>query len=183
MPKSLTSNSFNKLLNALSDDEAEASNLYTNLREMLVRFFRIKGIAEDEEAADETIDRVAEKIDQDAVIEDIKGFAFGVAKFVALEMIRHEQTRIRMADAFYLKDSASNEFNERDSIEHLRRCFNELYPRERALLIKYFEDLPADELHENRLQIAKSESLTLNALRNRISRLRKRLEDCLRGGK
>lgn len=179
MPKSLTSESFKKLLAALSDNEAEAEKKYRNLREMLGRFFRLKGISDGDEAVDETIDRIVKKIEQETLIEDLRNFTFGVAKFVALEMVRRDQARARAADSFHLKNSPPDSFGERDLVEHLRGCFDELYPRERLLLVKYFEDLPPDELHENRIQLAKRESLTLNALRNRISRLRSRLEECL----
>lgn len=183
MPKSLTSESLKKLLAALSSDEVEAVRLYTKLRESLVRFFQIKGVADEDESADETLDRVAEKLEQGAKIEDLRNFAFGVAKYVALEAIRREQTRARSADSFYLKDSATDEFGESDAVETLRECFKGLYERERRLILKYFEDLTADELYENRRKLAESENLSLNALRNRISRLRKRLEDCMRGRK
>lgn len=183
MPKDLTSESLKKLLLALSEDEHEAAHLYTRLRDSLVRFFQIKGITDGDAAADETLDRVAEKINLGSEIEDLKSFAFGVARFVALEVLRRERSRASAADSFYLKDSGTDEFHQTDAVAHLRECFKELYPRERELLVKYFEDLAADELSESRLKLARDEGVSLNALRNRISRLRKRLEDCLRGRK
>jgi DNA-directed RNA polymerase specialized sigma24 family protein len=179
MPKDLTSESFKKLLNAFSVDETEAARLYTNLRDSLIRFFLLKGISEGDEAADETIDRIAEKISQDTEIKDLRKYAFGVARFVCLERVRREQTRARAIDAFYLKDSASKEFGDSDELETFRECFKNLYDHERELLLMYFEDLPAAVLFEKRQNLAKREKIELNALRNRISRLRKRLEDCL----
>jgi DNA-directed RNA polymerase specialized sigma24 family protein len=179
MPNSLTSESLKKLLAALSQDEAEAARLYTNLRTALFRYFEIKGITDETEAADETLDRVAEKITQGATIEDIRNFTFGVAKYVALESVRREQYHARAVDSFYLKNSASDEFGKTDAVEHLRECFNSLYPRERELLLKYFVDMPAEKLFEYRQKLAETEKLDLNALRNRVSRLRRRLEECL----
>lgn len=179
MPKDLTSESLKKLLGALSGDEAEAAQLYTNLRGSLVRFFQLKGISEADKAADETIDRAANKINEGAEIEDLTKFAFGVARFVFLESLRREQSRARAVNEFYLKDSASVEFEESNEIEAFRECFKKLYDHERELLLRYFEDLPADELFARRQQLAERERIEMNTLRNRISRLRKRLEDCI----
>jgi DNA-directed RNA polymerase specialized sigma24 family protein len=179
MPKDLTSGSLKKLLNAFSEDEAEAAHLYADLRDSLNRFFELKGVSDSDKAADETIDRVAEKINEEAKIEDLRKYAFGVARFVFLERLRREQSHVRAMDAFYLKDSESKEFDVSDEVETFRECFSRLYDYERELLLKYFEDLPAAELFENRQKLAKREKIDLNALRNRISRLRKRLEECL----
>ena len=179
MPKSLTSESLKKLLDAFSVDETEASRLYTDLRDSLVRFFQLKGAADADKAADETLDRVADKVNQGAKIEDLRKFAFGVARFVFLENLRREQSAKRAADEFYLKDSASKEFEESDEIEIFRECFKNLYDRDRELLLRYFEDLPSRELFDSRQKLAKREGIEINALRNRISRLRKRLEECL----
>lgn len=179
MPKSLTSESFAKLLKAFSEDEAEASRLYTNLRDSLIRFFQLRGISDPDKAADDTIDRIAEKLDQDTKIEDLRKFAFGVARFIYLEKLRKEQSRLHAIDAFFLKDSESKEFGTSDEIETFRECFKKLYNHERELLLVYFEDLSADKLFEARQKLAARENIELNTLRNRISRLRKRLEDCI----
>lgn len=179
MPKSLTSDSFAKLLKAFSDDEAEASRLYTNLRDSLIRFFQLRGISDPDKAADDTIDRIAEKLGQNTQIEDLRKFAFGVARFIYLEKLRKEQSRLQAVDAFFLRNSGSKEFGASDEIETFRECFKKLYDHERELLLRYFEDLSADELFEVRQKLAASEKIELNTLRNRVSRLRKRLEDCL----
>jgi DNA-directed RNA polymerase specialized sigma24 family protein len=180
MPKDLTSDSFEKLLDAFSADKTEAGLAYTNLREALVRFFELKGVSDPDQAADETLDRIAEKINQNTKIEDLRKFAFGVARFVYLERLRKEQSRLHAVDEFYLKDSGTKEFGVSDEIENFRECFKKLYDHERELLLRYFEDLSADELFEMRRKLADREKIELNTLRNRISRLRKRLEECIR---
>jgi len=183
MPKDLTSESFAKLLRALSADEAEAAQLYTKLHESLVRYFEIKGIAESGKAADLVIDRIPERLNQDTKSEEVTYIAFGVAKFVFLEMFRKEKKQIKTADGFYPSADAGRRFPETDEFEPLRECFKSLYERERELLTKYFTDLSADRLSENRQKLAEREGIALNALRNRVSRLRKRLEDCLKSKK
>ncbi len=175
----LTSESLTKLLSTLSSDETAAAIAYTKLRDALVRYFQIKGILEADEAADETIDRLANKINQNNQIEDLTKYAFGVAKNVFLEKLRLTQIRTRATDGYYLKNVKHQNFGETDHLEPLRKCFKSLYEDEQKLLLSYFEDLPADELFENRRQLAERERVSINVLRNRVSRLRKHLEDCL----
>jgi DNA-directed RNA polymerase specialized sigma24 family protein len=179
MPKPLTSESLKKLLDAFSSDKDEAAVAYTKLRDSLVRYFQLKGISEADEAADETIDRVAEKIKQGINIDNLNGFAFGIAKFIFLEKLRSAQIHSRAVEKFYPKVGVSGNLGEADHLEPLRNCFGSLYADEQKLLLGYFEDLSADELFETRRKLAEREKISLNALRNRVSRLRKYLEDCL----
>jgi len=181
MPRTLTSESFAKLLKTLSSNEAEAAVVYTDLHTSLVRYFQLKGISEPDKAADETIDRVAEKINQENEIKDLIKYTFGVAKFVYLEKLRREKIGLHAADGFYLKTDASKEFGKNDEFEPHRKCFENLYEHEQEFLSAYFEDLPFDQLFENRQKMADRENVSLNALRIRVLRIRKRLEDCLRG--
>lgn len=180
MPKPLTSVSFAKLLKAFSSDETKAALAYTKLRDSLVRYFQIKGISDADEAADATIDRVADKLSQNTNIEDLTKYAFGVAKNVFLERLRSAQIHSRAVDKFYLKTSNFKNLNENHHLEAFRECFKNLYSDEQELLINYFADLPADELFENRQNLADRQRISLNALRIRVTRLRKLLEDCLR---
>jgi DNA-directed RNA polymerase specialized sigma24 family protein len=180
MPKSLTSESLAKLLKTFSLDETEAAFAYTKLHDSLVRYFRLKGIADADEAADATIDRVADKINQNTKIEDLTKYAFGVAKNIFLERLRSAQIRTRANDEFYLKSGAFQNFEEPDRFDSLRQCFGSLYEDEQKLLLSYFADLSGAELFENRQKLAERQKITLNTLRNRVSRLRKLLEDCVR---
>lgn len=181
MPKDLTSVSFAKLLSALSADEAEAARLYTKLHESLVNFFKLKGVSAPDRAADETIDRIPERITPDTKREDIRFIAFSVARFVFLEKLRQEKRRTTADENYYQKKGGTIEdFGEKDAYEPLRECFNSLYPDEKELLVNYFADLAGAELSAHRQKLADREGIDLNALRNRVSRLRRRLDDCVK---
>lgn len=179
MPRDLTSESFAKLLGALSADKAEAAQLYTKLHESLVKYFILKGISAPDKAADETIDRIPERITADTKREDIRFIAFSVAKFVFLEKIRQEKKHVSADEGLPQKQNAINYFGEKDEYGSMRECFNGLYQHERELLVNYFVDLKGEKLSAHRQKLADREGIDLNALRNRVSRLRKRLEDCL----
>lgn len=183
MPKSLTSEALEKLLNAFSDDQTSAATAYAELRDSLVRFFQLRGLSDADEAADETLDRIPERINQNTKNEDVKFIAFSIAKFVFLETIRKEQKQKAAANGYYEKLPVPRLLGETDGFEPLRDCFKSLYDRERALLLEYFADLPPDRLAAHRQRMADREQMDLNALRNRISRLRRRLEDCVGGKK
>lgn len=179
MPKSLTSEALEKLLDAFSDDKSAAAAAYAELRDSLVRFFELKGISDADQAADETLDRVPERINPNTKKKDVKFIAFSIAKFVFLETIRKEQKQKAAANGYYEKRAAPRLPGETDGFEPLLDCFKSLYDRERALLLEYFADLPPDQLAAHRQRMADREQMDLNALRNRISRLRRRLEECL----
>ena len=178
MAKSLTSESLTKLLKAFSRDEVEAAHAYQDLRDSLVRFFRLKGISDCDKAADDTIDRIPERISETTKDEDIKYIAFSIAKFVFLEKVREERKQGAAVDGFYLKNDAPRASGAADEFERLRECFARLYENERELLIRYFADLPPDELAAHRQKLARQAGIDLNSLRNRVSRLRRRLEEC-----
>lgn len=179
MPNPLTSETLAALLNSFSSDEEEAAFAYTKLRGSLVRYFQLKGISEADEAADATIDRVAEKLNQKTEIEDLTKYAFGVAKKVFLERLRASQIESRATARFYEKSAKNDGVVETNYLEPLRKCFDALYDDERKLLLRYFEDLPSDQLFEHRQELAKRQNVSLNVLRNRVSRIRKCLEDCI----
>lgn len=179
MPKTLTSDALEKLLNAFSDDTAAAASAYAELREALLRFFELRGISDPDAAADETLDRIPERINSNTKADDVKFIAFSIAKFVFLETIRKEQKQKAAANGFYENRAAPKLPGETDGFEPLRDCFKSLYERERLLLLEYFADLPPEQLAAHRQRMADREKMDLNALRNRISRLRRRLEDCV----
>src|SRR5687767_13643983 len=103
MPKSLTSETLEKLLDALSADQTAAATAYAELRDSLVRFFELRGVADPYEAADETLDRIPERINPNTKNKDVKFIAFGIAKFVFLETIRKEQKQKAAANGYYEK--------------------------------------------------------------------------------
>ena len=76
-----------RLLARLGPDEDRAGREYERLRRSLIRFFDWRGAWPSDECADETIDRLARKL-QDTVVEDVCGYAHGIARMVLLEWQR-----------------------------------------------------------------------------------------------
>ena len=174
----MTAESLDKLLEVLSHDRNPAA--YSELRDSLVRFFQLKGDDSPDAAADETLDRVAAKLAESITVEDIKKYTFGVARFIYLERLRREQRRRQAVKEYYAKNIERNDGEEKDGFAGLRECFNLLADEDKNLLKTYFADLPPDELTARRQRLIEKENITLNKLRLKIYRLRRRLDDCVR---
>jgi len=180
--KNLTAESYSLLLKAFSSNEVKAAAALSKLRDALVRFFQIKGDADAEESADETLDRVATKLTEAVLIEDLTKYSFGVARLVFLENLRKTQKAKKAFGQYQaetlLRQKAGEEI---DDFAFLRECFAELKDDEKQILQAYFADLPPVELDEKRRKLTASLGVSQNNLRLKIFRLRRRLEDCVRG--
>ncbi len=171
------------LLQTFSSDEEAAAIDFTRLRDSLVRFFQIKGDAAPEESADETLDRVAAKLGEAVQIENLTKYSFGVARLIFLENLRKTQNSKKALDNYRAENKRQNLDDEKDGFSPLRECFAELAEDERKILRAYFADLPRAELDEERQKLTASLGISLNNLRLKIFRLRRRLENCVRGKK
>ena len=179
MAKNLTSESLNLLLAGFSADERQAAVIYTNLRASLVRFFELKGDSEPEAAADETLDRTALKVAADTPIDNITKYSFGVARLIFLERSRLSQKVKKAAEDFYTGKEVSLIDAETDDFRFFRECFDGLPTVERTFLQSYFTDAPYQKIIETRRRLTVEAGVSINQIRVKVSRLRKRLENCV----
>jgi plasmid stabilization system protein ParE len=178
--RALTPEEFARFLEALSMNSEEASRLYTQLHKRLVGFFRLRGVSDPGEAADETLDRAAIKIAYGAPVPDVGRFARGIARYVAKERLRAEQ-RDGAASAEFI-DTLPDALDEQAEAyyELLKTCFEQLGEEERILLAAYCRILRGRERSEHRRRLAEKMKTTVVALRMRVTRLRGILSDCVR---
>src|SRR5688572_12365218 len=85
----LSEESFAKFLARLAPDKELAGAEYEKLRLMLVKLFDWRGAHFPEECADETLNRVARKIDSGEVIRDMLSYCHAIARLVFLETLKH----------------------------------------------------------------------------------------------
>src|SRR5262245_12314754 len=88
--RSATAAGFARLLARLGADEDAAAAEYERLRLTLVKFFDWRGGWPPDECADETLDRLIAKLETDAAIGDVRGYAHGIARLVLLERLRRQ---------------------------------------------------------------------------------------------
>ena len=87
----LTEAAFNKLLICLDPDRARAGEQYEMIRRKLVKFFEFRGSLAPEDYADETINRVAQKVDQGETLLNPSSYFHGVARMIFMESLRAQE--------------------------------------------------------------------------------------------
>jgi DNA-directed RNA polymerase specialized sigma24 family protein len=179
--RTITAAGLSRLLLRLDPDADRAALEYERLRRALVKFFDWRGGWPPDECADETLDRLARRL-EDVAVDNVWQYARGIARLVLLERRRHPESSLVDGDANLDDTPAARPADEADDSERLRDCFDrclDVFPTDsRALVIDYYEGERANKI-VNRRQLASTLGLSDNALRSRVQRLRDRLEQCV----
>ena len=175
----LTQKAFDDLMQRLSSDRDEAARMYERLRLRLVRFFEWRVVEAADECADETLDRVARRLDEGEEVDDITAYAYGVARRLLKERIRNRKAvSVDLDSARDVPASAVVEQPEDDRLLCFDRCLENLPVEKRTLIIGYYQEQRRAKI-ERRSQLAERLSIPLNALRIRVHRIRLGLESCV----
>ena len=178
---SLTPAAFDKLLGVLDSDPERAGRKYEQLRDGLICFFEWRAAPCPEDHADESLDRVARKLDEGDRVDDPCSYAYGVARLVLLEAYKsREKERAALARQ---PPAQSAPFDSEDDdasrrFECLERCLNELSLESRDFVTAYYKGTQRAKI-DNRKRLADGLGIPLNALRLRARRLREKLEACV----
>jgi DNA-directed RNA polymerase specialized sigma24 family protein len=177
----LTAASLRGLLEFLDPDSGQAPQQYEKIREKLTRFFEWKGCVPGDEYADETLDRVARKLEEGLEKRPQNPYLYihGVAVNVIRERWRkaaREPQVVAGGSAFADPQAddralAAAEVHAR-RLDCLEDCLNSLGTSSRRLLTSY-------HLDGGRKGLAASIDLPAAALRLRVFRIRRRLERCI----
>lgn len=173
----LTEQSLARFLAVLDEDPDRAGEQYEVVRRRLVKFFEWRGSATPEELADETLNRLARKIDEGEAIRNLSGYIGGMARLVWLEALK-EQDRER--GAFEELRAASQYSSQTDSqrVECFEFCLERLPMESRVLILDYYRAEKSTKI-KLRKQLAEKLGTPLNALRIRAHRIRMPLEKCV----
>lgn len=168
------------LLRRLGDDPERGGEGYESLRRALVRFFDWRGAHAPDECADDTLDRLARRLEVDGAIDDVRGYAHGIARLVLLEQWRRPR-ELPPVEADERLRAAPPPADEDPREACFERCLAELPADGRTLILEYYAADGRLKI-EGRRRLAASLGLSDTALRNRAQRLRDRLERCIRRG-
>ncbi|HET9711148.1 MAG TPA: sigma-70 family RNA polymerase sigma factor [Pyrinomonadaceae bacterium] len=176
----LTQDALEKLLNSFSPDRDQAAADYELMRRKLVRFFEWRGIDAADDHTDETINRVARRIDEGQAIDNLKSYFYGVARMVYLEALRdREHAPIALDDAIQdLRKEITQEIEQDPRVVCLDRCLESLPPQNRYLIVNFYEEEKRAKI-ELRQDLADKFQISINALRIRAHRIRVNLEECI----
>lgn len=163
------------------EDMDEASNRYLRLHQKLAGYFRLKGMYDPVNDADDALDRAAAKIVKGQDIPDIDRFCMGIARNIVHERLRlkkrEESAFLKFLD--YSQDKSTEAMVDRIT-NLMKPCFEQLPQDERNLLMSYCKVPPGVDRAEHRRQLAASLKSTISALRIRVTRLRRGLENCVK---
>jgi DNA-directed RNA polymerase specialized sigma24 family protein len=176
--RDLTQDQLERLLERLGDTRTAAGERYNSTRARLIQFFRWQQVTAAEDLADEVLNRVARRLSEGEEIPNLPGYVHGVARLVALEA-RDRQARERRAyDEHLRQQNAPPEPNQR-MLDCLDRCLATLSQDRRDHLLAYYTGDQSARIGQ-RARLATALGVGAVALRNRMLRLRQRLEACVK---
>ena len=179
-----TRRAFDQLLIWLDDGVDSAGQGYLDMRRRLVRYFERKRCVDANDLADDTLNRVMRRLEEEGTITAASPsqYCHIVAKFVLLEYVRQgAQTHAhRPVPADRLHAVQTNEQSDSGQTLHdcLERCLGELEPDEALLLVEYYQGEQRAKI-ERRRGLAAEFDLSPNALSIRACRIRDKLEACI----
>lgn len=163
-----------------SDSQNEPGESYELVRLKLIRYFEWQRCVDSEEMADETIDRVARKIEQGEQIDNLMGYFYGVARLVNKEYERAQEKRRRTFAR--LPTSSEDVANGKESAELRlacsKKCLKDLSEADRALIVAYCKPDGRSKM-ERRQDLAEQLGITIETLRLKAFRIRKKLHKCV----
>ena len=185
----LSQESLQRLLNWLDGGADSDGYTYVEMRRRLRDYFARKNCRIAEDLADETLTRVARRLEEEGIAftETPARYCYIVARFVFLEHLRETKSHRTVAPlSSHTPQPSAPSTAEAEEVGHRERllacletCLQELDPLNRRIITSYYIGSERVKI-DNRRELAESLGLSPNALTIRASRIRKRLEACVR---
>ena len=187
----LGSEAFRRLLHWLDGGGDSHGERYLEVRRRLTAYFDRKNCPSSDELADETLNRIARKLEEKGTITEVSPlhYCYIVAKFVFLETVRRTRpiqtgttefmNSIPATSGSYgASPVGTNEVKEK-MYDCLERCLGKLSPGDRELILEYYQGEQRAKI-ERRSELAARLGVTINALSIRACRIRNKLEECVK---
>lgn len=188
--RTLTPHIFQRLLSWLDEGIDSDGQKYLEMQRRLVAYFDRKNLSNFEELADETLNRVARRLEEEGAIESDTPakYCYVVARFVLMEHVRGTHKDKLMVESISRQQAVQNVAerhadDERELKEKMLNCLEnctlQLDPTNHMIITGYYVGKERLKI-ENRRALAASLEITMNALSIRACRLRDKLEACVR---
>ena len=188
--RALSPYSFQGLLSWLDQGTNSDGQQYLEMRRRLVEYFDRKNLINFEELADETLNRVARRLEDEGTIESDTParYCYVVARFILMEHLRETQKERVMVENIsqqqpgqsIAEHHAAQEMEIKEKMLNcLENCTLQLDPVNQRIITRYYVGQERVKI-ENRRELAASLGITMNALSIRACRLRDKLEVCVR---
>lgn len=178
----ITQEKFDELLAWLDPEREPAGNKYEDLRRSLIKIFTWRECDDAESLADETINRVANRVHE--LRQTYKGdpafYFYGVANNLIKEYQRKMKLQVPLEEINAPAVSGAEEPDEDLDREYecLLRCLQRLDADNRQLIMDYYLKEKQEKI-DYRKSLAQRLGITMNTLRMRTYRIRAVLEDCI----
>ena len=169
----LNQESFESLLRWLNSDREQAGKRYEDIRARLIKIFGSRGCAEPDILADETINRVARRVEEisKTYTGDPALYFYGVANKIHMEQLRKQKPIERLPPVPDMDDYEAE-------YVCLESCIGHMPARSRDLVLQYYEHEQKDKIVQHQ-RLAERFGIGLNALRIRAHRARLVLRKCI----
>jgi DNA-directed RNA polymerase specialized sigma24 family protein len=190
----LTQAAFHRLLNWLNEeneDDDSGGRKYEEMRQKLISYFDRRNCRSPEDLADETLNRVALKLDEKGSITNVTPAQFC---FIKARQVLHEYWRRPDLKEIALEDTLVTDLpdqhpslviNSNDEQEEeekrmrcLEHCLQNLKRSDHDLIIRYYYGEERVKI-DNRQKLANELGISSKALVVRALRIRKKLEECV----
>jgi hypothetical protein len=188
----LSPGAFQQFLKWLDGGVHSGGESYLEMRRRLVFYFDRRNCASPDDLADETLNRVARRLEEEGAITDASPahYCYIVAKFVFLEAVRAPENRkTNLEDLTPSAQAASRltvsalpdteEVAKERRLNCLEVCLRKLAGGHQELILEYYQGEQRAKI-ERRSQLAERLGLTMNALTIRACRIRTKLELCVK---
>ena len=176
----MTPDEFEALLAQLHPDRERAAEIYELIRRKLIRLFEWRGCAFPEDLADESIDRVARRMAEGVQLQSSNPYSYfyGVAHLLYKESLRRSSREHKALESGDWPPPSFEEDEEPSDqrLECLRRCLSHLPEDQKDLVLRYHQ---GENNIRNRRTLSTELGIPMNALRIRVHRVRRKLEDCV----
>ena len=187
----LTQEAFDGLLDYLSTDREQAAKVYEEILRRLTMYFDFRGCPYPEELADETINRVARRIQEGETIRagDATNYFYGVARNVlreywkaanreaaVLELQPRTKPFSEPADEATAREV--ERLNKAHRLDCMQICLQSLPDDTRRMILLYYRDQKGAQI-KTRQRLAENMGIPGYALRLRVSRVLGKLHTCI----
>lgn len=176
-----------RLLLRLDVQPAIAWEKYAILRRRLAKVFQWKGCSPAEDLADEALERVGRKLENEQ-IDDLTGYSVGVARMLCLEASRRTRREnsleelmggaAALPDPVHLETEIIASIDRQMWLEYLQDCLAKLKPIDRVFILAFYGAQTEKDMYHRR-KLSEQYGLNPGALRTRANRLRDKLESCI----
>jgi len=171
-----------KVLSLLDPDKEQAALEYAKLHERLTRFFDWNNAVDPGALADEAMDRLGKRALDDQVeggVRSASSFLLGIARHLLQEERRRQSRDVEARRLWTATLDGSSPAESERMDEAVRSSLAKMKPDGRKLIEAYYRHSGGLKIKAHQ-DLALAYGLSLNALRNRVFRLRKELESSVR---